>query len=327
MESLLASASQVPIQDVGVWIGIEDQVEWIERELRLMQSSLEHVEANRQPADDEIKWASEARDVIQEVENIIDVFLRKTAQYRRRGTFRRLVFVFNHLIVRLKLYLKVEKIKFQIWDVSKRRPKQPQESYSYPDRSSSSQAGPSTSHEPQIPREAATAVASVIGQVDSVMSQNLLVHMGVIKIVRDIGDEFKRLHGILNDFKLEKKLDERTRSWMEDVRDTSKLTGPIFASFIDIREQHLTHQRTFQFRFLFLGDLSFGKKLERVRFQIHDLYRRNWTYGIGDLSEIPMSMASNITMRLFSPTVEANETFPFLPPLVIPEKGWPLSLK
>lgn len=279
-------------------IGIEDQVEWIERELRLMQSSLEHVEANRQLADDEIKWASEARGVIQDVENIIDVFLRKTAQYRRRGPFTRLVFVFNRFIVRLKLHLKVEKIKVQIRDVSKRRPKQPQESYSF--------------HEPQIPHEAATAVASVIGQVDFVMSQNLLVHMGVIKIVRDIGDDFKRLRGILNDFKLEKKLDERTRSWIEEVKDTSNLTEPIFASFIIKREQHITHQRIFQFGFLFVGDLSFGKKLKRVRFRIHDLYRRKWTYGIGDLSEIPTSTASNITMRLSSPTVEANETFPFL---------------
>ncbi|KAF7149993.1 hypothetical protein RHSIM_Rhsim02G0082100 [Rhododendron simsii] len=304
--------SQFLIQEVGQFIGIEDQVEWIERELRLMQSSLEHVEANRQPVDDEIKWASEARDVIQEVENIIDVFLSKTAQYRRRGTFRRLVFVFNHLIVRLKLHSKVEKIKVQIRDVSKRRPKQPQESYSYQDRSSSSQAGPSTSHEPQIPHEAATAVASVIGQVNSVMSRNLLVHMGVIKIVRDIGDEFKRLRGILKDFKLEKKLDERTRSWIEEVKDISNLTEPIFASFIYKREEHLTHQRIFQFGFLFAGDLSFGKKLKRVRFQIHDLYRRKWTYGIGDLSEIPTSTASNITMRLSSPTVKANETFPFL---------------
>ncbi|KAI8567033.1 hypothetical protein RHMOL_Rhmol02G0090000 [Rhododendron molle] len=304
--------AQILIQEVGQFIGIGDEVEWIERELRLMQSSLAHVEANREPVEDEIKWASQARDVIQEVENIIDVFLRKNAQYRRRGAFRRSVFVFNHLIVRLKLHLKVEKIKVQIRDVSKRRPKQPQESYSYQDRSSSSQAGPSTSHEPQIPHEAATAVASVIGQVESVMSQNLLVHMGVIKIVRDIGDEFKRLHGILIDFKLEKNLDERTRSWIEEVKDVSNLTEPIFASFIYKREQHLTHQRIFQFGFLFLGDLSFGKKLKRVRFQIHDLYRRKWTYGIGDLSEIPTSTASNITMRLSSPTVEANETSPFL---------------
>lgn len=286
-------------------IGIEDQVEWIERELRLVQSSLEHVESNRQPVEDEIKWEREARIVFQEIENIIDVFQSKTAQYRR-GTFWSSVIVFNRLIVPLKLYLKVEKIKFQIWDVSKRRPKLPQESYSHLDRSLSSQAGPSTSHEPKIPCEAATAVASVIGQVNSVMSQNLLVHMGVIKIVRDIGDDFKRLHGILNDFKLEKKLDERTRSWIEEVKDTSNLTEPIFASFIIKREQHLTHQIIFQFHFLFLGDLSLGKKLERIRFQIHDLYRRKWTYGIGDSSEIPTSTASNITMMLSSPPVKAN---------------------
>lgn len=303
-EPILQGAFNYLIQEVDLLIGIEDQVEWIERELKLMQSSLERVEANRQRVEGEMKWAGEAREIFQKVENMIDVYLRKSTQYRRRGIFGRSVFFLNHLKDRFKLSSKKKKIKAQIRDISYQRPIQPEGSYYYQERSSSSLAEPSTSHEPQIPHETATVVASVIGKVNHVMSQNLLVHMGVKKIVRNVGDEFKRLHSILNDFKPEKILDERTRSWIEQVKDTSNLTEEIFASFINKREQHLTHPGIFHI----LGDLRFGNKLERVRFHIHDLYRRKWTYGIGDLSEIPMSMVSNITKRLSSLTAEAPET-------------------
>ncbi|GFS32291.1 hypothetical protein Acr_00g0021790 [Actinidia rufa] len=332
---VLQSLSDILIPDAEILIAEERDVEWIERELRLMQSSLEYVEAKRQPSEDETKWAGEAREIFQEVENAIDIFLSKTEHYIRRGPLKRSVLVFNRGMDRLELRKKMKKIMVQIHDFTKQRPKQQDGTYSL-------QCRPSSSREPQITRDAIDAVTSIIHKVNAVVSQNLLVLeiIGVLEIVESIVDEYKHLHGILSNFKSEEDLDERTIAWFEEIKDTSHFIEQIFESFINkgkTRISHFTEQIFESFKSNgtqqliktvishfheqifesftakvaqklrntvisnlvaspFYKDLRFSKKnLLRVRFRILDLYKKMWTFGIGDLEECPDLMVSVIT--------------------------------
>ncbi|GFZ10821.1 hypothetical protein Acr_22g0002190 [Actinidia rufa] len=306
---VVQTLADILIREAKILIGIERDVEWIERELRLMQSSLEYVEAKREPSQDETKWAGVAREIIQEVENAIEIFLIKTEHYKKERPF--------------------EEISY----FTKQRPKQQDGTYSL-------QCRPSSSREPQIIREVIDAVASIIHKVNAVVSQNLLVYMGVLEIVESIVDEYKHLHGILSNFKSEEDLDERTIAWFEEIKDTSHFTDQIFESFINKRKTGISHfteqifesvisngaqqlsktgislfterifgsfisKRAQKLRKTvvsnlvaspFYKDLRFSKKnLLRVRFKILDLYNKMWTFGIGDLKGCPNSMVQLIT--------------------------------
>ncbi|KAI8003638.1 putative disease resistance RPP8-like protein 2 [Camellia lanceoleosa] len=82
---------QVFVRELKLLKGIVGQVDRFEKDLRLIQSLLEDVEAKEEPGEDGKQWADKAGEIFQEVEDIIDIFLSKSARYRRRGTFKRKV--------------------------------------------------------------------------------------------------------------------------------------------------------------------------------------------------------------------------------------------
>ncbi|GMP78640.1 hypothetical protein CsSME_00034501 [Camellia sinensis var. sinensis] len=270
------------IRELKLLIGIVGQVDRFEKELRLIQSSLEDVEAKEEPGEYGKQWADKAGEIFQEVEDIIDIFLSKSARYRRRGTFKSTLFLLNHLLDRFKLRMKVHKIRLQIRDVSERNPNR------NPHPKVNSQVEPSSSQQALITHEdvhdACTTVFSVIEKINVMVRQKFLINRKVIRGMERTRDEFRHLYGILiNDFQFP--VDERRKAWVKEIKDASDLAQHVFESIIKKRNKQLRKGRIFKVPLLFLKDLELKKDLKRIDVTIQRLYGRKWRYGIGDFEE------------------------------------------
>ncbi|CAL5417039.1 unnamed protein product [Camellia sinensis] len=264
--------------DLAQLIGdVEDQVNSFDKELRLMQSSLEDVEAKDKPSKDEKKWAGKAEEIFLEIEEVVDIFQSRSARYRRGGIFKLL----NLLVDSIKIRMKVHKIQAQIRVVSEGKPN-PNPN---PNPMLNSQAGPSFSQEAaQITRaedvhDAITAVVSVIDKINAMVNRKLLINRSVIQDTERTRDEFRKLHGILiDDFK---QIDERTKALVKEIKHVSDLAQHIFESSINKR-QHIRKWRIFKIPFNVVKNLELSKDMEWINFRIARLYDRKWRYGVGD---------------------------------------------
>ncbi|CAL5348017.1 unnamed protein product [Camellia sinensis] len=250
-------------------IGITDQVKSFDEELRLLQSSLEDVEAQVELVEYEKKWGDIAEEIFLEIEEVVDMFQNRPGWYQRVG-------LFKFIIRSVNIQRKVRKIQVRLRVVSEGKPKL------------NSQAGPSSSqeaaqitHEDKITQvdDAITAVVSVLDKINAMLSQKLLINRRVIRDMESTRDEFRKLLGILiNDFK---QIDERTKAWVKEVKDASDLAQHIFESFINKR-QHLGKLWIFKVPFFRLKDFKLSKDMEWINVRIPRLYDRKWRYSVGD---------------------------------------------
>lgn len=275
MEFVVGALVEVLIQDWQLIGGVDDQVNSFDKELRLMQSSLEDVEAKDAPSEDEKKWAGKAEEIFLEIEEVVDIFQSRSARYRRGGIFK----LFNLLVDSIKIRLKVHKIQAQIRVVSEGKPNP------NPNRMLNSQAGASFSQEAaQITlaedvHDAITTVVSVIDKINATVNRKLLINRSVIQDMERTRDEFRKLHGFLiNDFK---QIDERTKALVKEIKHVSDLAQHIFESAINKR-QHIRKWSIFKIPFNSLKNLELSKDMEWINFRIPRLYDRKWRYGVGE---------------------------------------------
>ncbi|KAF5942073.1 hypothetical protein HYC85_019715 [Camellia sinensis] len=250
-------------------IGITDHVKSFDEELRLLQSSLEDVEAQVELVEYEKKWGDIAEEIFLEIEEVVDMFQNRPGWYQRVG-------LFKFIIRSVNIQRKVRKIQVRLGVVSEGKPKL------------NSQAGPSSSqeaaqitHEDKITQvdDAITAVVSVLDKINAMLSQKLLINRRVIRDMESTRDEFRKLLGILiHDFK---QIDERTKAWVKEVKDASDLAQHIFESFINKR-QHLGKLWIFKVPFFRLKDFKLSKDMEWINVRIPRLYDRKWRYSVGD---------------------------------------------
>ncbi|KAA8548379.1 hypothetical protein F0562_000063 [Nyssa sinensis] len=299
---LVGKISELVLDELQRLTGIKDQVELIEKELRLMDALVKQVK-KEQPGDDLAgEWAAEAEATVRDVVDAIDTFSIKSARNRRRGVFKRQLLYLQNLEYRGKLSKKLDKIKVQMRDVSKRRPTGQQEPQPSSSQGGSSEPQPSTSQVPGngITHMASSAIASVIEKIEAILSQNLIVHSGAIQRLKQINDEFTEVIVILNDVKPETELDERAKAWMEETKSVADFAENKFSSFL--REENFR----IPIPFLQLKDLKLRKDMEQICNKIQSLYEIKWRYGIVGINgrEIPTSMFP--LRRLFSSNAKRN---------------------
>ncbi|XP_058114375.1 putative disease resistance protein At1g50180 [Magnolia sinica] len=116
--------SDILLQEAIFLHGVRGEIEWMEQELKRMQSFLEDADAKQQ-ADERVKnWVWDVRDVAYDVEDIIDVFILRIARLRRpgfMGFFKRYALIFKELVACHKVGLEIKHIKIKIGAISESR--------------------------------------------------------------------------------------------------------------------------------------------------------------------------------------------------------------
>ncbi|KAM7486836.1 hypothetical protein LguiA_002845 [Lonicera macranthoides] len=243
------------IHERDLLIGVEGQLEWIEKELSLM-----HTSSLQQQASQEVeRHASSTRNLVTEIDNTINMYLNKSAALNRRNSLS-----LKRLFARHKFAIKLEQIKVEIRKVSRKE-------------------GVLMAISPAGQSEASISVSCVIKEANLVLSQNLLVIGGFTKPVEDMIDEFLHLQGILKDLQEKGEMDERTNAWSHQVVEESVAAKKVLESFRTKREQVVLPH--FNMASLILADLKFGRAINRIRNAFQNIYERRWRYGIGDPSE------------------------------------------
>ncbi|XP_058114689.1 probable disease resistance RPP8-like protein 2 [Magnolia sinica] len=103
---------------------VRDQIEWVEAELRSMRAFLKDADA-KQKVDERVKnWVADVRDAAYDAEDVIDGFLFKIEQKRRRGSvgfIKRFTGFSDEIVHRRELGKEIEQIKNKLLDISRRR--------------------------------------------------------------------------------------------------------------------------------------------------------------------------------------------------------------
>ncbi|XP_058115159.1 disease resistance RPP8-like protein 3 [Magnolia sinica] len=124
VELLLQKLVDQLIQEAIFLRGVRDQVEWLEAEFRWMQCFLKDADSNKE-GDGRVKnWVQDVKDVAYDAEDLIDTFVFKIANLKRRGfvgRIRRYAFIFNELITLHKVGSEIERIKNKIRTISESR--------------------------------------------------------------------------------------------------------------------------------------------------------------------------------------------------------------
>ena len=112
------------VEEAGSLSRVRGRVEWIEGELRRMQCFLKDADA-KQDGDERVKnWVSDIRDVAYDTDDVIDTFLCKSAQQRKKGFFRlsgRYPFVLSDLVSQRKTSKKINRIMRKIHEITDSR--------------------------------------------------------------------------------------------------------------------------------------------------------------------------------------------------------------
>ncbi|XP_043717823.1 toMV resistance protein Tm-2(2)-like [Telopea speciosissima] len=111
-------------EEASLLYGVKDEVEWIERELRRMQSFLKDAEAKAKD-DERIKnWIREVREVACMAEDVVDTF---NLEIEDRGTgrkgcdLRNFISILKKLKTRHKVGKKIQEIRLKIHEISESR--------------------------------------------------------------------------------------------------------------------------------------------------------------------------------------------------------------
>ena len=94
--------------------GVEDQVNSILRELRLMNIFLQNSEGKRNEHDIVKEVVRQIRDVAHEVEDVIDTFVLNVAEQRKRNVLGKIIHSFNHAITVHQVVKKIEGLNKEI---------------------------------------------------------------------------------------------------------------------------------------------------------------------------------------------------------------------
>ncbi|KAK9141809.1 hypothetical protein Syun_011209 [Stephania yunnanensis] len=106
------------IQEVSFLYGVKDQVRWIHRELKRMQSFLRDAD-NKQESDERIKnWVLEIRDVAFDAEDVIDTHMYVEAHKQHRRRLVKVVKFINDMVAHYKVGKEIERIKSRIKEIS-----------------------------------------------------------------------------------------------------------------------------------------------------------------------------------------------------------------
>ncbi|XP_010245030.1 PREDICTED: probable disease resistance protein RF45 [Nelumbo nucifera] len=132
------------------WYRLREHVEWIERELRRMQSFLKDADA-KQEGDYRVKnWVQDVRDLAHDSEDIIDAFLLKIIrnQRRRKGCaifLRRSICIFCDHATTHEFTMEIEKLKRRVEDIKRSR-----DTYGIGNLGSGGAEGANSEHDRQI---------------------------------------------------------------------------------------------------------------------------------------------------------------------------------
>ncbi|XXG84882.1 hypothetical protein AAC387_Pa11g0094 [Persea americana] len=107
------------IEEAQLLLGVSDQFEWIQRQLKGLQSFLKDAHAKQKRNARVRNWVQEIRDVAYDAEDIIDSFILGQADRRGlTGHVKRYIFFVGELRARHKVGEQIQQIKLRITDLS-----------------------------------------------------------------------------------------------------------------------------------------------------------------------------------------------------------------
>ncbi|XP_027364639.1 probable disease resistance protein RF9 [Abrus precatorius] len=243
--------SKVLVQESAVLSGAARQVEWIERELRIMQAFLEHVDHDDSGSSDE--WAEKLRSVARDAEDAIETFVIKSVKRRRRG----LLYWYD----KYKVGKELERISDIMRDISQHH----------------RQTRLDLTFETPGPAEtSATIVTPALHKFIRVLSHNLITRRKGIKVAERVRDELVGMQNIVRNLE---STSQREKVWLEEVKEVCDYTAGVADSFI----AHASRERWCKTGKLcsFVSEREFKKQMMYVRTQIGDALQRRMTYGVG----------------------------------------------
>ncbi|KAJ1404765.1 Virus X resistance protein-like, coiled-coil domain [Sesbania bispinosa] len=255
--------SKVLIQESAVLGGVIRHVEWIERELRLMQAFLE-VEHGEE-AEELNKWAEELKEIARDAEDVIETFVIKSVKRRRT----RVLYWLDKYMVGKEL----NKIRQRMRDISQRR-------INMNTGLSVTVETPTTTPTEREASSITREVALSIEQLDHIMSQHLISLDKVMEIVEHVKDELGDMQNVVSGLKI---TSQREKVWLEEVKEVCNYTTTVARNFIGSRERQSKIGKVEQVLHPFAGYASqrkFRKKMEDIRTQIGDALYRSFTYGV-----------------------------------------------
>ncbi|KAL1294983.1 hypothetical protein HN51_055822 [Arachis hypogaea] len=249
--------SRLLIQESAVLGGVASHVESIEKELRLMQLYL--VERGSWEGFDD--WVDKLNEVALEAEDVIQTFVFNSVK-RRRGI--------HYLFVRYRVGKDLDRISRKMGDIYQSEPRKQEQMDNL-----------RVTVESEPGETSAPMLSQAIELLSNLISEKLVLHWNVIKMVEQAKDELVAMQSIVSSLK---STTQREGIWLEEVRSICDLTENTVETFIATRKDKARCRPCW----LFALEWKFKKKMEHINTQIGEALHRSLTYGIGkaDLDSI-----------------------------------------